>query len=39
MVIEGTISVHKIYVPGLEVDQAKVFVIETLMPPTTVKGI
>ena len=30
---------HKIYAIGLEVDQAKVFVIETLMSPTTVKGI
>ena len=30
---------HKIFVAGLEVDQAKVSVIETLMPPTIVKGI
>ena len=30
---------HKIFAAGLEVDQAKVFVIETLMSPTTVKGI
>ena len=30
---------HKIYATGLEVDQAKVAVIKTLMPPTTVKGI
>ena len=30
---------HKISAAGLEVDQAKVYVIETLMPPTTVKGI
>ena len=30
---------HKISVAGLEVDQAKVVVIKTLMPPTTIKGI
>ena len=30
---------HKIFTVGLEVDQAKVVVIKTLMPPTTVKGI
>ena len=30
---------HKISVVGLEVDQAKAAVIQTLMPPTTVKGI
>ena len=30
---------HKIYAVGLEVDQAKVFVIETLIPPTSVKWI
>ena len=30
---------HKIYAVRLEVDQAKVYVIETLMPPTTLKGI
>ena len=30
---------HKISVVGLEVDQAKVYVIETLLPPTTVKRI
>ena len=30
---------HKISVAGLEVDQAKVVVIKTLMPPTIVKGI
>ena len=29
----------KISAVGLEVDQAKVFVIKTLLPPTTVKGI
>ena len=36
---EGIVLGHKISTIGLEVDQAKVFVIETLMPPTTVKGI
>ena len=30
---------HKIYAAGLEVDQAKIAVIKTLMAPTTVKGI
>ena len=30
---------HKISADGLEVDQAKIAVIKTLMPPTTVKGI
>ena len=30
---------HKISTVGLEVDQAKVSIIETLLPPTTVKGI
>ena len=30
---------HKISVDGLEVDQAKVAIIKTLLPPTTVKGI
>ena len=39
MVTGGIVLGHKIYVAGLEVDQAKVFIIETLMPPTTVKGI
>ena len=39
MVNEGIVLEHKIYAVGLEVDQAKVTVIETLMPPTTVKGI
>ena len=39
MVTEGIILGHKISTTGLEVDQAKVFVIETLMPPSTVKGI
>ena len=39
MVNEGICLGHKISPIGLEVDQAKVYVIETLMPPTTVKGI
>ena len=30
---------HKISASGLEVDQAKVVVIQTLIPPTTIKGI
>ena len=30
--------VHKISAEGLEVDQAKIFVIDTLVPPTIVKG-
>ena len=39
MVNEGIVLGHKISIAGLEVDQAKVYVIEILMPPTTVKGI
>ena len=39
MVTEGIVLGHKISVPGLKVDQAKVVVIKTLRPPTTVKGI
>ena len=39
MIIEGIVLVHKISTTGLEVDQAKIYVIKTLMPPTTVKGI
>ena len=39
MVTKGVVLGHKIYAAGLEVDQAKVFIIKTLMPPTTVKGI
>ena len=31
MVTEGIVLGHKIYAIGLEVDQAKVYVIETLM--------
>ena len=39
MVIESIVLGHKIFAAGLEVDQEKVFVIKTLLPPTTVKGI
>ena len=39
MVIEGIVLGHKISIAGLEVDQAKVSIIETLLPPTTIKGI
>ena len=39
MVTEGIVLGHKITAAGLEVDQAKIVVIKTLMPPTTVKGI
>ena len=39
MVTEGIVLGKKIYVVGLEVNQAKVSIIETLMPPTTFKGI
>ena len=39
MVTEGIVLGHKIYAAGLEVDQAKVSIIETLLPPTTIKGI
>ena len=39
MVIKGIVLEHKISAIGLEVDQVKVSVIKTLLPPTTVKGI
>ena len=39
MVTKGIVLGHKISVAGLEVDQAKVAIIKTLLPPTTVKGI
>ena len=39
MVKDGIVLGHKISAAGLEVDQAKIFVIKTLMPPTIVKGI
>ena len=39
MVTKGIVLGHKIFAVGLEVDQAKVSMIRTMMPPTTVKGI
>ena len=39
MVIEGIVLGHKISAVGLEVDQAKLSIIKTLLPPQTVKGI
>ena len=36
---EGIVLGHRIYAAGMEVDQAKVSIIKTLLPPTTVKGI
>ena len=39
MVTEGIVLGHKISTVGLEVDRAKVSMIETLMPPNIVKGI
>ena len=39
MVTEGIVLGHKISIAGLEVDQAKISLIKTLMPPTIVKGI
>ena len=39
MVIEGIVLGHMISTAGLEVDQAKVSIIKSLLPPTTVKGI
>ena len=39
MVTKGIVLGHKISTDGLEVDQAKVAIIKTLLPPTTVKGI
>ena len=39
MVTEGIVLGHRIYTAGLEVDQAKVSIIKTLLPPTIVKGI
>ena len=38
-ITKGIVLGHKIYSVGLDVDQAKVFVIKTLLPPTIVKGI
>ena len=39
MVTIGIVLGIKISIAELEVDQAKVYVIETIMPPTTAKGI
>ena len=39
MVTKGIVLGHKISAVGLEVDQAKVSFIKTLMPPIKVKGI
>ena len=39
MVTKGIVLGNKISTTRIEVDQAKVYVIETLMPPTIVKGI
>ena len=39
MITEGIVLGHRISAAGLEVDQAKVSIIKTLLPPTTVKGI
>ena len=39
IVIEGIVLGHNISTAGLEVDQSKISVIKTLMPPTIVKGI
>ena len=39
MITKGIVQEHKISTAGLEVDQAKISMIRTLMPPTTVKGI
>ena len=38
MVTEGIVLGHRIYAAELEVDQTKVSIIKTLLPPTTVKG-
>ena len=39
MVTEGIVLGHKTFDAGFEVDQAKIFVIKTLMSPITLKGI
>ena len=39
MVTEGIVLGHNISAAGLEVDQVKVAIIKTLLPPTTIKGI
>ena len=38
-VTEGIVLGHRIFAAGLEVDQAKVSIIKTLLPPITVKRI
>ena len=39
MVTEGIVLGHRISTAGLEVDQTKVSIIKTLLPPITVKGV
>ena len=39
MVREGIVLGHRISVKGMEVDRAKIDVIEKLPPPTNVKGV
>ncbi|XP_073120571.1 uncharacterized protein [Henckelia pumila] len=39
MVTEGIVLGHRIFEQGIEVDRAKVHVIQNLPPPTTVKGV
>ena len=39
MVIEGIVLGHNISAVGLEVDQEKIVVLKTLIPPSTMKGI
>ena len=39
MVIKGIVLGHRISIARLELDQAKVSIIKTLLPPTTVKRI
>ena len=39
MITEGIVLGHKISAAGLEVDQAQVAIIKTLLPPTTIKRI
>ena len=39
MVQEGIVLGHRISSEGLEVDRAKISSIQTLMPPTTIKGV
>ena len=39
MVTKGIVLGHRISATGLEVDQAEVSIIKTLLPPTKIKGI